>query len=400
MKRILLFFVMALLPYLSFAQKQTEDQSRYLAGAVPVVDGKVVFSKDYNVPSLSKNDIYEKGMAWMESVLNHNFQSSRMLIVDQEKGYLLGMNERYLIFKSSFISVDRATVNYVIRLDASDGLCKASVQKIKYTYPGQNDKPDKFLAEEWITDEEALNKDKTKLAFTSGKFRMKTIDMVDSLFVSLGNALGTQGTASSAAPAAQTTAQQPVQQTTAAQTVVPVTAAVASIPSDMAGYKKIDPESIPGNIIKMISKDWMLITAGNSSDFNMMTASWGGIGFLYNKPVAFCFVNPARYTYKYMESGDTYTLTFFTENYRSALEYCGSVSGRDTDKVKGSGLTPITLPGGGEAFSEAWLIIECRKFVSQSISLDSIHDETEKEKRSTNAMHKMYIGEIINVYVK
>ncbi|MBP6069743.1 MAG: flavin reductase [Bacteroides sp.] len=150
----------------------------------------------------------------------------------------------------------------------------------------------------------------------------------------------------------------------------------------------------------MLSEDWMLITAGNNSQFNMMTASWGGLGFLYEKPVTYCFINPTRYTYQLMEKNDTYTLSFYTEAYRNALQYCGSNSGKDTDKVKGAGLTPITTPLGSKAFSEAWLIIECRKLVSQSLTPEAINNNELQQKWMGKQLHKMYIGEIINVWVK
>jgi flavin reductase (DIM6/NTAB) family NADH-FMN oxidoreductase RutF len=153
-------------------------------------------------------------------------------------------------------------------------------------------------------------------------------------------------------------------------------------------------------MIKMLNEDWMLITAGAPTAFNMMTASWGGIGVLYGKPVVTCYINPARHTYRLMETGDTYTLTFYTEAYRDALLYCGSNSGRDTDKVKGSGLTPLTTPSGNKAFSEAWLIIECRKLVGQALSHDALFDEKVKSEWAGKQLHKMYIGEITQVWVK
>jgi flavin reductase (DIM6/NTAB) family NADH-FMN oxidoreductase RutF len=170
--------------------------------------------------------------------------------------------------------------------------------------------------------------------------------------------------------------------------------------SGMEGYRKIAPDKIPGNVMKMISQDWMLITAGNREKFNMMTASWGGFGILYNKPVAICFINPARYTYSIIEGSDTFTLTFYTEAYRDALQYCGTKSGRDEDKVKGSGLTPMETQNGAMAFSQAWMVVECRKMLSQSLSPDAIADPAERAKRAAQPMHKMYIGEILNVWVK
>jgi flavin reductase (DIM6/NTAB) family NADH-FMN oxidoreductase RutF len=157
---------------------------------------------------------------------------------------------------------------------------------------------------------------------------------------------------------------------------------------------------MPGNIIKMLNEDWMLITAGTDEKFNMMTASWGGLGTLFSKPVAFCFINPTRYTYQLMETNETYTLTFYTEAYREALNYSGTNSGRDVDKVKGSGLTPITTPSGSKAFSEAWLIIECRKLVAQSLNHDALFNESIKAEWTGRQLYKMYIGEILNVWVK
>ena len=142
----------------------------------------------------------------------------------------------------------------------------------------------------------------------------------------------------------------------------------------------------------------MLITAGNDAQYNMMTASWGGAGVFWGKPAVTCY-NPTRYTYQLMENNDTYTLSFYTETYRDILNYCGTNSGRDKDKVKEAGLTPITTPSGSKAFSEAWMIIECRKMVSQSLIPEALHDSQAKEKWGTQ-LHKMYIGEILNVWVK
>ena len=167
----------------------------------------------------------------------------------------------------------------------------------------------------------------------------------------------------------------------------------------MNGFKTVEIKDLQFNPFTLIDKEWMLITAGDEKKYNTMTASWGGLGHMYNKPVAFCFINPTRYTYQLMENNDTYTLSFYTETYRDILNYCGTNSGRDKDKVKEAGLTPITTPSGSKAFSEAWMIIECRKMVSQSLIPEALHDSQAKEKWGTQ-LHKMYIGEILNVWVK
>jgi len=107
----------------------------------------------------------------------------------------------------------------------------------------------------------------------------------------------------------------------------------------ISDYKKIDPNDFSGNIIQKIGFDWMLITAGNPEKFNTMTASWGGMGFLWNKPVAFIFIRPQRFTYEFAELNEYYTLHFFEEKYREILNFCGSKSGRDVDKIAKTGLT-------------------------------------------------------------
>ena len=85
----------------------------------------------------------------------------------------------------------------------------------------------------------------------------------------------------------------------------------------------------------------MLVTAGNAEKFNMMTASWGGLGFLWNRPVAFVFIRPQRYTFDFVERNEGFTLSFFGEEYRKVLQLCGTKSGREIDKVAETKLTPI-----------------------------------------------------------
>ena len=109
------------------------------------------------------------------------------------------------------------------------------------------------------------------------------------------------------------------------------------------------------NAFEMIGKEWMLVTAGDESRFNTMTASWGGLGWLWNKPVAFVFIRPERYTHEFIEASTRLTLSFYPEECRKALQLCGTRSGRDTDKVAATGLQPVTLPSGAVTFAQARL---------------------------------------------
>ena len=107
----------------------------------------------------------------------------------------------------------------------------------------------------------------------------------------------------------------------------------------MAQWKEITPNEITKDPFSLIGKDWMLVTAGDKEKANTMTASWGGVGILWNKPVSFCFIRPQRYTLEFVEDKEYYSLSFFGPEYRDALNYCGTHSGRDGDKFEACDLT-------------------------------------------------------------
>ena len=165
-------------------------------------------------------------------------------------------------------------------------------------------------------------------------------------------------------------------------------------------WKEISPLELDGNAFKLIGKDWMLITAGNLDSFNTMTASWGGMGEFWNRRVVFTFVRPQRHTFKFIEREEYFTLCFFGEEYRKALSYCGSHSGRDVNKAKETGLTPAISQQGSVYFEEAWLVLECRKAYYQDIDPEKMLYIPPDEIYALKDYHRMYIGEIVRCMVK
>ncbi|MCQ2227972.1 MAG: flavin reductase family protein [Bacteroidales bacterium] len=156
------------------------------------------------------------------------------------------------------------------------------------------------------------------------------------------------------------------------------------------------------NAFDLISKQWMLVTAGNADCFNTMTASWGGVGFIWNKHVAFLFIRPERYTHDFIEKNERLTLSFFSEEFRPALQICGSKSGRDTDKVKESGLTPVATESGSITFEQARMTLDCRKLFRVDMQNESFVDKSLLERwynsNPGGGLHSVYIVEIENVY--
>lgn len=494
---VLLFGAMHSHAQLSLTNENALDYSdkRYLTGAIPMEDGKVVFNKQLDITGIPVGTAMELVKQWVKGSLADDGFNGKVHNIDDNAGCLAINVDGDLTFKSTAFQLDKATIILIMDIKFTDNRCLLTFKNIRYLYAinPNNAKRDLIVAEKWITDKEALNKAGTKMYATNGKFRIRTIQLVDYLTESLRKSLNAKnvdkkvvqfsasteaasGQATSAGAisagatsveatsveatsvetasdgtASQSAAQTAAEASTANNSAASANTGVVSLNittvniaktgsnntaayaktdtkaensvsatadnkqtagrerndrhynfvKDMNGFEKISPMEIEGNAIKMISKEWMLVTAGTEKDFNMLTASWGGFGELYNKSVAICFIRPDRYTYNYIDNEDTFTLTFYSEDFREVLNYCGSASGRDEDKVKGSRLTPLMLPDNkGIAFRQAKLIIECRKLVSMPITADAIEQPDVKAERTKYPLHKMFIGEIVAVYKK
>ena len=163
-------------------------------------------------------------------------------------------------------------------------------------------------------------------------------------------------------------------------------------------FTPIRPEELNGNAFSMIGSDWMLLTASKQDgSFNSMTASWGGLGILWGKPVCYCFIRPQRYTHEFSESGEDMTACFFAPAYRKALGYFGRVSGRDTDKAKDCGFTPIAHPQGGVYYGEARLVLRLRKLYTDRIRPEGFADKALLANYEQNDFHTVYVYEIVEV---
>jgi flavin reductase (DIM6/NTAB) family NADH-FMN oxidoreductase RutF len=164
-------------------------------------------------------------------------------------------------------------------------------------------------------------------------------------------------------------------------------------------FKKINVNTLSENFFKSLNDEWGLLTAGKPESFNTMTISWGTFGILWNKPVLICFVRPQRYTFEFMNKYHYYTLSFFNEEYKEALDICGKFTGRETDKMKKAGLTPYTTGIGNVIFEQSRLAFECKKIYTDDFKPENFIDQNIiKATYSKNDFHKMYIGEIVNCY--
>lgn len=318
---------------------QAQVDSKYLEGAVPVVDGKVTFSTSIKAKGMSSTQIYDKVLEWA----NKYFQpkenlAPKVLYSNAEKGEIIAGGEDYIVFSSNYLILDRTRIYYHLIANCEDEKCDLTMTRIHYWYEEEIDGGYKYKAETWITDKEALNKAKNKLAKVSGKFRKETIDYKDKLFKEIQSTLNGEIVAiinneTVAAPKAEVAKEQP-------------TAKVE------AENNADNQEEIIKNAIRIT------LTAGNDEQFEINKDAWSGFDELFGKRVALCLIDTQKTMGNMlMEASDTYKITFYRPDNQPAL------------------------------------IINCKKLMSKNIS----GQEAQKMSKGCIAekSYNMYVGEII-----
>jgi len=147
---------------------------------------------------------------------------------------------------------------------------------------------------------------------------------------------------------------------------------------------------------KVFDKEWALVTAGTTDNYNTMTISWGGLGTIWNKPVATVYVKPIRYTHSFLDSNEYFTVSFYDEKYRKDLGVLGTLSGRDGDKVAKTALNPVTV-GESISFKEAKITLLCKKIYRQDLITDTMPQEAIDKYYIDEAPHTMFIGEVVDI---
>lgn len=167
----------------------------------------------------------------------------------------------------------------------------------------------------------------------------------------------------------------------------------------MHAFQPFPIEQLEINPFEKIGKEWALVSAGSKKKANTMTVSWGGVGVLWGKNVAFIFVRDSRYTKEFIDANDFFSISFLNDQYRDALNYCGSHSGRDEDKLKNAGLNwnyKLSIP----FVDEGNLILLCQKLSATKITDESFLVPDIKKWYADKDMHTMYVAEILEVLAR
>lgn len=350
MKKLALLLI-ALIPLFTVAKDNKKDNydPKYLAGAVTMTDGKIVFTEKIEAPSMSKSELYNTLMKWAnERFTPEKSINSRVVYTNEEKGEIVASGEEYLVFSSSALSLDRTRIYYYFLIEVEEGGFTASMSRIRYWYDENRDGGEKYTAEEWINDEMALNKSKTKLAPICGKFRRETINLKDDLFKSVKDYLGQKVLSSVTADNNVKTIETAETEETKVSNGNPVNVSVNQLPS---------------NINDIISKGRLTITSGEE-EIDINAELWGGFGKLFNKDVAYTLADKSRMALSLiMEHSDTYKISIYK-------------------------------PGNAEAY----IIIDCKKTMSQKLSTDELKSLSKNIEE--NKEYTLYIGEILSIQMR
>lgn len=198
MKQLLIIASLLFAPLAATAQDNTWEitantanpDAKYLAGAVPEEDGRVVFATTIKAPGKSARQLFSLLKTDFERITkeSNQFEQSRIALADSVKMQIVGSYQEWLVFKNKPLNLDRTRMFYNLIADCRDGEATIQLTRIHYLYDEERN-PTTYRAEEWITDKWGLNKKQTKLARISGKFRRKTIDRKDYLFNRFENLL-------------------------------------------------------------------------------------------------------------------------------------------------------------------------------------------------------------------
>jgi len=172
-------------------------------------------------------------------------------------------------------------------------------------------------------------------------------------------------------------------------------------------FKQISAEEIGDNfnIFTLVGKDFYAITAGRQEHYNSMIGSGGGFGLLFKKPATWCLFRKDRFTLEIVQKEQTYTLSFFPQDYKEKMLFLGYKSGRDSEKMKEVELTSIQTPSGNMSFQEAKLIIECTLTAITTPNPDDFYSQESKDYideayKDANDYRSLVFGEITHVWVK
>ena len=159
-------------------------------------------------------------------------------------------------------------------------------------------------------------------------------------------------------------------------------------------FQPLPVDMVQFNPFTSIGTDWALVAATKDGKTNAMTISWGAVGVIWKKNVAFVFIRDSRYTKEFVDGSDYFSVNFFGGKEKNALKYFGAVSGRTEDKIAATGFH-VNERDGITFFDESNFVLICRKLSATKINPEDFIDPEIIKQYPIDDYHTMYIGEIV-----
>lgn len=306
---------------------QEDNSNKYLQGAVPEVNGKVVFSKEYSIPGMSQDEIFNRMLQWMDKRLKANQNNSRVLYSNKEEGQIVGTGDEWIVFSSTALSLDRTRILYQLTVICQPEKCNLSIEKIRFIY---REGEEKYTAEEWITDKYALNKAKTKMVRGLAKWRRKTVDFAESYYLQAADALSAVETLQSIAvgqpkediqtkvpEANQVSSQAPmvivpkrqVKMKDETNEIMEISDSESTTTPN--SYQEIALKDLSPDAIQMSNGRLVIVIGSDPFNQTVMTANAGGsLGTINEKPVIFTILAPDQ-AHDQLDKTVEYTVRFY-----------------------------------------------------------------------------------------
>ena len=145
----------------------------------------------------------------------------------------------------------------------------------------------------------------------------------------------------------------------------------------------------------------LLVSQGKSGKPNAMAIGWGSIGTIWGKPMFVALVRPSRYTHKLLDENGDFTINVMPASLGEAVEYCGTVSGRDHDKFAEKKLTAVPgLQVKAPIIGESLIAYECRTVMTNEVIPDRLDLAIRNSAYASGDFHRVYFGNILCVRVE
>ncbi len=142
-----------------------------------------------------------------------------------------------------------------------------------------------------------------------------------------------------------------------------------------------------------------LVVQDSNGRPNPMTIGWALLGVVWSEPIMTVLVRPSRHTWGLMEKAKYFSVNVPAGKLEKELEYCGTHSGRDGDKIANCGLTAV--PGsikGVSILEDCDLFYECEIVHKTGVIRENLDPKITGTFYPKGDFHTVYSGRILHAY--